>query len=400
MPPPPPAAAVDWASPTDLSGTPPQGAVFGDSGVNPIPTLQKPASLRRRKSGFPWVGIFLALLTVVCLGGIVGMVYVLTQNPQGLAITMQPGGPALVATEDAPGVSAAAPEMTTAPRAPRQPVDPIMGPTGQSRSGIGKPLDASELTGTPTPDGGMMEGAIEVDGMNDPSGDSGNRPESSDANPVSATPETATPETTTPETTTPEPAPNLADIPGVVDPTPQQLEAATKSLETARQAIRQADWVRMENLASVAVRDAATAEQKAQATRLEQLAELATYYHVGIQKGLDGLGAGQSFNVTESLQVVVVEIGPQKVTIRFNGRNKEYPRGELPLVIAERVARFALPTESPSTAAGAEVYKAIASITTPQYRQAAVRVLESMEEVPDELIPADLVAAIKDVFGE
>lgn len=395
MPPPLPATAVAWTVPTDISGNPLQGAVSGDSGATPIPSIQKPVSLRRRKSRFPWVGIVLTLFTVACLGGIVGMVYVLTQNPQGLAITIQPGGPALVANDNASAVSAAAPEMTATPRAPRQPVDPIMGSPGQSRSEIGKPLDAAELTGTPSPDnamkGGAMKGATTGgDATDEVSVDPGDRPESPNA----------MPEPTTPAPITPLPAPNLADIPGVVDPTPQQLETATKSLEVARQSIRQADWDRMETLAAAAVRDAATADQKAQATRLEQLAELAAYYHGGIQKGLDGLAAGQSFNVTDSLQVVVVEIGPQKVTIRFNGRNKEYPRGELPLVIAERVARFALPTESPSTAAAAEVYKSIASITTPQYRQAAVRELESMEEVPDELSPPDLVAAIKDVFGE
>jgi hypothetical protein len=391
-----PTMSVPPPLPPAPSHFPPPTPVLGETGVTPIPTLSKPVSPRRRKKGFPWVGVFLVLLTVGCLGGIVGLVYLLTQSPQGLSITIQPGGPAVAPPDNASGVSTTAPEIPTGPRAPRQPVDPIMRPPERSRANMGKPLDPAEVTGSPAAPSEMDTDAMNDDAMmGDVMADSGVRPETPAVIPDSPTPEVAT---ATPNP--PLPAPNAGNTPSVVDPTRQQLETAAKSLEAAREAIRRADWDQMQALTTAAVRDAATADQKAQATRWEQLAELATYYYGGVQKGLDGLGAGKSFNVTESLQVVVVETGPSKLTIRFNARNKEYPRDELPLVIAERVARFALPTDSPSTAAGAEVYKAIAKITTPQYRQAAIRALEAMEEVPDELSPSDLVAAIKDIFGE
>jgi len=128
------------------------------------------------------------------------------------------------------------------------------------------------------------------------------------------------------------------------------------------------------------------------------LAELATYYQIGIEKALDGLKSNETFNVTDQLQVSVVEITPTKVILRFNGRNKEYVRSELPLVVVHKLAGFTMPIEKPETQAAAQAYQALAPVSTPQYRQQAINSLEAMPPLPDDVNPADLVAAIRFVL--
>lgn len=182
------------------------------------------------------------------------------------------------------------------------------------------------------------------------------------------------------------------------DGTPDPLsEAGEAALQRAREAVGKGEWATMVELAAAAAAAAVTEPQKVSAARLERLADMATYYHAAIEKGLSGLGAGESFNLTEQLQIVVVEITPEKLIVRFNGRNKEYPRGELPLVMAHKLARFALPTEAPLTELAAEAYQAIAPISNAQYRQQSLRKLEAMPEMVEDLRPADLVVAIREL---
>jgi len=371
--------------------------------VAPLPSVGRPASPgRRRKSRFPWTGIFLFFLTVGCIGGIAGLLFYLQQNPGGITISLQP----VADGTSRDGVVVSPP---TATDRVRQPKDSVMGglaPAGDRATNVGGRSAAADTWPTDLPAGDAA--ATPATPMvtqtptqpSPPNGDPDMVPEPSVGNPETPTPPArGTPEDTPNPSATPA-TPNMATIPGVVDPTPEQLEKAELAMGKARQAIGRANWAEMTAAAEAAVAAAATAEQHAMALKLVHLAELASYYHGGIEKGLDGLGAGESFDVTEQLQIVVVEITPQKIVVRFSGRNKEFPRGELPLVIAHRVARFALPTESPVTAAGVHVYSAIAPITTPQYRDQAIKSLTAMPELPDEVSPADLVAAIRFVFGE
>ena len=97
---------------------------------------------------------------------------------------------------------------------------------------------------------------------------------------------------------------------------------------------------------------------------------------------------------------MVVEIGPEVVEVKFSGRNKDYPRHKLPLVLAHKIATFAMPADAPETTVAAQAYQAIAPISTPQYRQQAIRALEAMTEPVEGAEPVDVVAAIRDVFAE
>jgi hypothetical protein len=154
----------------------------------------------------------------------------------------------------------------------------------------------------------------------------------------------------------------------------------------------------MNAAAEAAAQAAATPEQKKMAQQLVQLAELATYYQVGVEKALNELKANETFNVTEQLQISLVEITPEKVVLRFNGRNKDYARAELPLVIVHKLASFTMPVDAPATKAAAQAYQALAPVTTPQYREQAIKALEAMPPQPDDVDPADLVAALRQVF--
>ncbi len=179
---------------------------------------------------------------------------------------------------------------------------------------------------------------------------------------------------------------------------PEQLQAAQTALAKARQILATAKWDQMNAAAEAAAQAAATPEQKQMAKQLVQLAELATHYHDGVEKALDGLKAAETFNVSDQLQISVVEITAEKVVLRFNGRNKDYARAELPLVIAHKIAGFTMQVDAPATKAAAQAYQSLAPVTTPQYREQAIEALEAMRPQLDGVDLADVVAAIRQVF--
>jgi len=392
--------------PAQPVGVNPGAADYGQQGVSaavavdPVRELAgiaKPQSAsRRRKKRFPWASLILVLLTLVSIGGIVAMVVYLTKNPGGITIALQPGVDG--------AVPVAGSNLAVAPPIARDdsPPDPIMG-----RLSPGKPgRDSDRLSATKTANDSVSNGPsndeMSVAAENSPN------PDRATANPAMAPSSEMMPDAAAitdpgmaniPEGDAPPTViPNMAEIPGVVEPTSEQLEMSQAALVKAREVLASAKWDEMNAAAEAAVKAAATPEQKKLALQLVQLAELATYYHVGVEKALDGLKANETFNVTEQLQVSLVEITPQKVVLRFNGRNKDYNRAELPLVIAHKIASFTMPVDAPATKAAAQVYQSLAPVTTPQYREQAVKALEAMPPQPDDVDPADLVAAIRQVF--
>jgi len=376
------------SEPTAAAGHDPQvgGAAVSGDAAKELSEIGRPQKAsRRRRKRFPWASLVLVLLTIASIGGIVALVVYLDKNPGGITIALQPGVDG--------AVPVAGSDLAVAPPIARDdsPPDPIMGRLSPRKTG--RDSDRLSTTGSandfPSSDGqdDNMPMATETPAMN---------PSESMPSAASVTdPSMANiPEGDAPPTV----VPNMAEIPGVVEPTSEQLEMAQTALVKARQAIATAKWDQMSATAEAAVQTAATAEQKQMATQLVQLAELATYYHVGVEKALDGLKANETFNVTEQLQISLVEITPQKVVLRFNGRNKDYSRAELPLVIAHKIASFTMQVDAPATKAAAQAYQALAPVTTPQYREQAVKALEAMPPQPDDVDPADLVAAIRQVF--
>lgn len=385
-------------APTETSWPPVSSGGTAVGALRELDAIGKPKSPgHRRKKRFPWASLILVGLTLASIGGIVAMVVYLNKNPGGITIALQPGVDG--------AVPVAGSDIAVAPPAQRDdaPRDSIMGRLGPPQSDRNSnPNTTGEvsddwLADIPANDGDstMDQETPAPPAMNpeDPAMQIGSMPSAS----TMTDPSMANiPDGDAPPTE----VPNMATIPGVTEPTAEQLEAAQAALQKARQAISTAQWTQMNTAAEAAVTAAATEEQKKMADQLVHLAEVASYYHVGVEKALDGLKASETFNVTEQLQIAVVEITPTKVTLRFNGRNKDYARSELPLVIAHKIASFSMPVDSPATQIAAQAYQAIAPVTTPPYRDQAIKTLEAMPAQPDDVDPADLVAAIRQVFPQ
>jgi len=331
----------------------------------------------------------LGLLTLVSIGGMAALLYVLNRNPGGIVINLQPaapgGGPA-PATDTSPA----------AVRPPRPPIDPVMGeltpaPPRQPRR------DRASAEQLAAADNWLASLANHAGDEVSPeaislSADTGLEPQ-----PTRVEMEPATGPAMEMEPT----PPAVGEASNPVTPLPAgDADAAEQAIAKARAAIAAADWQSMEPLAEAAEQAAVTAAQKSRASRLLQLAELASYYHGGVERGLDGLNAAESFAVAEKLQVVVVEIGPDQVIVKFNGRNKGYPRRELPLVLAHKIALLAMPGDAPATTAASHAYQAVAPVSTQPYRQQAIGALEAMTEQVEGANPVDVAAAIRDVFAE
>lgn len=396
-PPLPPSLSAQLATPApapEVSLGP--AAPSADGAVLPIQVAKPENSKgRRRRQRFPWAAVSLGALTLASIAGIAGLIYVLNRNPGGITINLQSGavdGGGTVDSDGAPGLG-------------RPPADPVMGSiAAPERPSRRERNDAERLAAADNWLAGL-----------------GSQSQDEAAAPMGMTPEFGA--EMSPEPGAPladvavdmtsermsgtEPAMEMApgaasgDAPSITEDEPTgDAEAGQQALDRARQAIAAADWATMKSLAEAAVQAAGTAEQKTRASQLLQLAELASYYHGGIEQGLAGLEAGESFAITENIQVVMVEIGPEVVVVRFSGRNKEYPRQKLPLVLAHKIATFSMAADAPETIAAGHAYQAIAPISTPPYRQQAIRALEAMTEPVEGAEPVDVAAAIRDVFAE
>jgi len=151
----------------------------------------------------------------------------------------------------------------------------------------------------------------------------------------------------------------------------------------------------MKQLADDAQAAAAGDQQKEQAAMMYQLVDLATFYHGGIEKGLTLLKAGNELDITDELKIVIVETGPDKLIVRFNGKNKEYTFDTIPLSLAHKIAKLTMSGDAPTSIAAKHCYQAIAAVTTQAYREAAVAELEKITEEVEGAEPAKLVAAIR-----
>lgn len=407
-----PGAAASAASPTsDLAG------LLVTPNASPE---RRPAAARRRTSTFPWANAFLFLFAIACLAAVGGLIYTVSNNPQGLVISLQTGG------ASGNSVPAAGPATVGAP-------DPVMTRPGQANGGEsvgrGRPVRPRAASTRASTDQ-LNEADRWLQGLTESGGESppmnGDQPQAPAAGPTPAVPmadapmsavptadatplpDTPTPDTPPSDTPLPNPVPATSE-PGATEPmatTPGDapstdlIEAGEAALKRARDAVAKGEWSTMVELVEAAAAAAVTEPQKRSAAQLGELADLATYYHGAIEKGVAGLRAGETFNLTEQLQIAVVEVAPEKLIVRFNGKNKEYPRGELPLVMAHKMARFSLPTESPVTQIAAEVYQTLAPVSSAQYRQQSLRKLEAMPEMVDDIRPADLVAAIRELDFE
>lgn len=367
-------------------------------------------SSRKKKRGIPWLNVAMAAFAVSCLAAVLGLVYALTRNGQGIVISMGPDNPnganqgqsnpaqdrVMPSAEPRPRPRAASQSLARDIEARQR--DPQlkekMAESEKWLQSIGDKADAAAKEAAaemPTP--AMPTPAMPMPAMPAPDQPAPNTPTPEPPKPETPPTTPATPEPPEPPATPPTPPPPPAEDPA-------KVAAADMALAAARKAIASADWANMIKASSDAASAAISDPQKESAARLAKLAELAEYYHGAIDMAVNKLGAGQTFELTEQLTVAVVEVTPEKLIVRFNGRNKEYPRRDIPLVIAHKVARMSIPPDAPTTQIAAEAYQAIAPVSTPQYRDQAIKKLESFPEEVEGIRPSDLVAAIRELKAD
>lgn len=340
----------------------------------PIPTVRlKPLSRPRR--GMPWFSIFLSLFCLIAIGGLGGLLYVLLRG--GLpSIVISSGGVTVAASADTDGDGRAVALPGDVTEHGTKPFDPVMG----GLAGDMPPPRPQE----------MLDDADTAAVGNVPSKTPANSPSMSMAEPI--TPMMPAPEMPTSEMPTPEmPTPASA-------PTDEQIKAGDVAIAAIVSAVKQRDWSRMKQLAEDAQAAAASDQQKEQAEMLYQLVDLASFYHGGIKRGLGTLKSGNELDISDDLKVVIVETGPDKLIVRFNGKNKEYTFDTIPLSLANKIARLAMSGDGPTSLAAKHCYHAVAAVATPSIREAAVAELEKITEEMEGTEPAKLVAAIRFLY--
>lgn len=180
----------------------------------------------------------------------------------------------------------------------------------------------------------------------------------------------------------PEPSPTTTPSPAArPEPTAENISAGETAIASAEEAIRQPDWSTMKSLAEAAEKAAVTDEQVARAETLYQIADLGTYYRGGVSRAMADRTAGNEFNVTDSISLLVVEASAQQLIARRGARNYTYTLDDLPFVVSKALAKFQLPMESETGQAAQAIYESIASKSTPEVRADAAVILRSFQNV-------------------
>ncbi|GAB5512532.1 hypothetical protein [Rhodopirellula baltica] len=180
----------------------------------------------------------------------------------------------------------------------------------------------------------------------------------------------------------PEPSPTTTPSPAArPEPTAENIAAGETAIASAEEAIRQPDWSTMKSLAEAAEKAAVTDEQVTRAETLYQIADLGTYYRGGVSRAMADRTAGNEFNVTDSISLLVVEASAQQLIARRGARNYTYTLDDLPFVVSKALAKFQLPMESETGQAAQAIYESIASKSTPEVRADAAGILRSFQNV-------------------
>lgn len=374
--------------------TPPVPVLTGataDDQAEPVPAV--PAAdfvpvrrLRRRKRQSPWIAASYVVVVAACIGGLTGLMVFLSRNPLVLTSTDQP------VDQGAP--SAAVPAEPLDSSVP--PVDPSRWADDPDQPASGRAMtgEGGQLAPTPALIGGsnVMAGSRSLDDEDDV-GDNEDADLDDDLLDDDALDDDVWDDDGSDNRSA-----AAGDRMEGDEAQLQRLDAGDVAREASCQAIAAAQWDQMIPVAEAALQAAADDRQRQQAADLLLLAQLAVSYHQAVQQGLQAADGGQAIQVTDQLSVVIEEVTEETVAVKYNGRDRQYPRQSLPLVIAHRLAEQVLPAEQPRTRVAAETYQAVAPVTTKQYRYLAMDHLDEMDIDDPELDPRAVSRAILQAF--
>ncbi|WP_372721137.1 hypothetical protein [Novipirellula sp.] len=386
----------------------------------PIAIKKKKPTKRRRRSMAGWLVFIGCAAAILAMVG--ALVWVVMTKPGSIAITAKDGSFTLSTTPAGSGNNATA-TAASAGRVNARPADPIMGNLGSNRPADDSPDHPQ--SSNPNPNGEQAPNGFG-------NGQDERQPPATESMPAQPMMPTESmpnePMPTEPELAQPDPmvAPpadeTAADMPPSdsssipsADPlqtppiaAPEMIPVETMSKETiaetealitkARTAIKTADWNQLRAVHDAAANAPLSEEQKPRAEPLFETADLATYYRGAIERGVATLQTGSDFELTETLRVIVVEKGPDRLVIRFNATIKAYTFDELPPRLADKLASFALNEGDPTAIAAQAVYQAIAPKSTDIHRQDALEKLEAFSAEVEGANPKRIAEALRDVL--
>ncbi len=390
-----PESAVDMvAAPSTVAVSESTPASIAEQSFAPDASIrvEKPTKRRRRRSVMGTLVFVAFSLGMVTLIGLLS--YFLFFSSGQVAIT-NTDGQFSITTKEAEGETTRVSPPASAGASERRPVDPVMGslagnvdPPKRTPSGLtsnsGEATSNPDMTATTDPD---MTATAEPDmtdtdmsdtDMSDPTASEGN-PSDPPGESVFTTPE---PEMTEPDAITEE-----------------MIAAAAQKLANVRSLIREAKWKEMKGAAEALSEMPMSEEQAAEAEALYELADLATYYRVGIEREVSELNTGDDFAVTDSFRVIVVEKGDDLLVVRYNERNRSFTFDEFPFSLTHKLGTFSMP-DSPTTQAAKAVYQAIAPKATPAHREESIDWLRGIDGEVEGADVDRLIDTIEALFGE
>ncbi|MGB7326239.1 MAG: hypothetical protein WBD31_15300 [Rubripirellula sp.] len=371
------------ASPTITSVVPtPQSTVASPTGsASPAaPMLRNVRPVKTRRRGSKLGTLMMATFILGMLAAIGSLSYFLFFGPGTLAITSKDGSLTISTSPDANtgSTAVAQPRMIEDDQTSTQKKrDPVMGnmagdaePPFQlsppDMSTIVQPMTAPEPTGMASDS--TMQPSMATPTANQPMAE-----QSAPEQPMAEQP--------------------MAEQPAITDAVIAQADAAIAKVVDS---LRSSKWDEIKSLAETTAAMPMNDDQQSLADGLYQLADLATYYQGGIERGLGSLSVGNDFEVTNDFRVVIVEVGPDFLVVRYNAKNRTFKFDEFPFPLAEKLAAFSIP-EGPLRQASMSAFQAIAPMSNEGYRDKAITTLGNLDGQVEGANPSLVIKAIKAV---
>lgn len=250
-----------------------------------------------------------------------------------------------------PGKKTATPATGTVPAGT---VPPATGQAGSGQPVVGANSTPPTTVGTsPTP---PPTASSNTDpSMTNPPSDSETESTASTSgtNPTGTAPATENDNSSVADNDAPAPMVTGTDVTSPPEPataTPAELKKLGQLLNRARAALSQHEFAESRRLVEQAGQLAKSDEHVALVERLRVLTEMAEQFWSGVATAIKQLQATQEIQVgSGDLIVVVVEVGPDWLTIRNQGRNTRYLVAELPPGLALAIARQSMNEDDPQT---------------------------------------------------
>jgi hypothetical protein len=183
--------------------------------------------------------------------------------------------------------------------------------------------------------------------------------------------------------------------------TSEELKQLGQTLGRARSALSQHEFVEVRRLLEQAGKLAKSDEHVAIVERLQRLADLAEQFWSGVATATRQLQATQEIRVgSGDLIVVVVEIGPDWLIVRNQGRNTRYLIGEMPPGLALAITRQSMNEDDPQTQLLFGAGLATVKDLKPVHLEEARRYWERAAAAGADAAPLQSVLTDKYEFGE